>query len=252
MKEQTNIISLNNVTKRFGDKTIIDGLNLEIPKNKITVIIGGSGHGKSTIIKLILGFITPEEGEIIIDGKNLLTLDKKMKSEMLKKIGMCFQYSALFDSMSVFDNVAFALREHRKDMTKQEISNRVTTMLNRLGLYNIEDKSPAELSGGMRKRVGVARSVMLDPKIMIFDEPESGLDPITTTAIGDLMVEMRDQFDMTCLSISHHIQNSKRIADKLAMLYNGKIIAEATPNQVDEVDNPILQQFIHGQVEGPF
>ena len=165
---------------------------------------------------------------------------------------MCFQYSALFDSMSVFDNVAFALREHRKDMSKQEVQERVTSMLNRLGLYDIEDKNPAELSGGMRKRVGVARSVMLDPKIMIFDEPESGLDPITTTAIGDLMVEMRDQFGMTCVSISHHIPNSKRIADKLAMLYKGKIIAEATPENVDTVDNPILQQFIHGQVEGPF
>ncbi len=246
------MIQLKNVSKSFGTKTVIDGLNLEIPRNKVTVIMGGSGHGKSTIIKLILGFIKPDAGEIIIDGVNPLTLSKKKRTEMLKMIGMSFQYSALFDSMNVYENVAFALREHHKHFSEKEISERVTNILNRLGLYDIENKMPSELSGGMKKRVGVARAVMMDPQIMIFDEPESGLDPITTTAIGDLMMEMRDEFNMTCLSISHHIPNSKRIGDKLAMLYQGKIIAEGSPGELEAQSNPILQQFINGRVEGPF
>ncbi|MBF0286841.1 MAG: ATP-binding cassette domain-containing protein [SAR324 cluster bacterium] len=246
------MIQLKNVTKSFGTKIVIDDLNLEIPRNKVTVIMGGSGHGKSTIIKLILGFIKPDAGEIIIDGINPLTLSKKERRDMLKMIGMSFQYSALFDSMSVYENVAFALREHHKHLSETEISERVVNILNRLGLYDIEDKMPSELSGGMKKRVGVARAVMLNPKIMIFDEPESGLDPITTTAIGNLMIEMRDEFNMTCLSISHHIPNSNRIGDKLAMLYRGKIIAEGSPEELQKLPNPILQQFINGRVEGPF
>ncbi len=246
------MIELRHVTKSFGPKTVIDDLNLDMEENQITVIMGGSGHGKSTIVKLILGFIRPESGEIIVDGVDILQLNKKQRTEMLKKIGMCFQYSALFDSMTVFENVAFALREHRKDLSQQEIGKRVTRILNRLGLYDIEEKMPSELSGGMKKRVGVARAIMLEPKIMIFDEPESGLDPITTTAIGDLMMEMRDNFGMTCVSISHHIANSERVGDKLAMLYHGKIIAEGKPTALRRNPNPILQQFINGQVDGPF
>ena len=246
------IIQLKQVTKRFGDKTVINNLDLDIPENQITVIMGGSGHGKSTIIKLILGFIKPEAGEIIVDGTLINNLSKQEHTKILKKIGMCFQYSALFDSMNVYENVAFGLREHRKDLEEEVISEKVTSILNRLGLFNIEDKMPSELSGGMKKRVGVARAVMLDPKIMIFDEPESGLDPITTTAIGDLMMEMRDSFGMTCLSISHHIPNSMRVGNKLAMLYQGKIIASGSPESIKEHPNELLQQFINGRVEGPF
>ncbi|HCV84968.1 MAG TPA: ABC transporter ATP-binding protein [Deltaproteobacteria bacterium] len=246
------MIELIHVTKTFGSKKVIDDLCLKMPANKITVIMGGSGHGKSTIVKLILGFIMPDSGEIIVDEVNVLEMSKRHRVEVLKKTGMCFQYSALFDSMNVFENVAFALREHQKQLKESEIAERVTSTLNRLGLYDVEDKMPAELSGGMKKRVGVARALMMEPKIMIFDEPESGLDPITTTAIGNLMVEMRDNFGKTCISISHHIPNSMRVADKLAMLYQGKIIAEGSPGEIRENSNPILQQFINGKVNGPF
>lgn len=246
------MIYLKDVVKTFGNKMVIDHLNLEIPDNRITVIIGGSGHGKSTIIKLIMGFITPDSGEIIVDGTDVTRLGKREHTEFLKRIGMCFQYSALFDSMNVFENVAFALREHRKDLAEEQISEKVTDILNKLGLYQVEDKMPAELSGGMKKRVGVARAIMLHPKIMIFDEPESGLDPITTTAIGDLMMEMRDTFGMTCISISHNIENSTRVGDKIAMLYKGKIIAEGAPKELPHIKNEVLQQFINGRVDGPF
>lgn len=246
------MIDLIHVTKSFGRKTVIDDLSLHIPSNEITVIMGGSGHGKSTIIKLILGFIIPDSGEILVEGANVLQMNRQQRVEILKKTGMCFQYSALFDSMNVFENVAFALREHQKHLKEAEIAARVTSTLNRLGLYDVEDKMPAELSGGMKKRVGVARALMMEPTIMIFDEPESGLDPITTTAIGDLMTEMRDAFGKTCISISHHIPNSMRVANKLAMLYQGKIIAEGSPEEIRQNPNPILQQFINGQVEGPF
>jgi phospholipid/cholesterol/gamma-HCH transport system ATP-binding protein len=246
------MIDLIHVSKSFGEKKVIDNLSLHIPEKKITVIMGGSGHGKSTIIKLILGFITPDSGSIIVDGQDVLKLSKRERVAVLKKTGMCFQYSALFDSMSVFENVAFALREHQKQLQESQIAQRVTKTLNSLGLYDVEDKMPSELSGGMRKRVGVARALMMEPKIMIFDEPESGLDPITTTAIGNLMIEMRDDFGKTCISISHHIPNSMRVADKLAMLYQGKIIAEGSPEEIRADTNPILQQFVNGAVEGPF
>ena len=245
------IIQLKNLTKRFGSKVILDKINLDIPEKRITVVMGGSGHGKSTILKLIVGFLTPEEGEVIIDGQNVLNLPRQAKLEVQKKLGMSFQYSALFDSMSVFENVAFPLREHTK-LPENEIEDRVYTILERLGLPDVGTKMPSELSGGMKKRVGVARSIMMQPKIMLFDEPESGLDPITTTAIGDLILEMRDDFHMSCVVISHHLENTMRIADKVAMLYKSHFIAQGTPEEMKAHDDPVLQQFLKGEAQGPF
>lgn len=245
------MIRLEGVTMRFSGRTVLDTLELAVPRGKVTVVLGGSGHGKSTILKLIVGFMRPQAGQIWVDGRDVLKLSEDERAEVQKTIGMSFQYSALFDSMNVFDNVAFPLREHTK-LTEGEIAGRVQQILARLDLSGTGDKMPSDLSGGMKKRVGVARAIMLQPKIMLFDEPESGLDPITTTNIGDLIMEMRDAFHITCLVISHHLGNTRLIADKVCMLYKGKIIAEGTPAELDRMDNPVLQQFLHGASKGPF
>jgi phospholipid/cholesterol/gamma-HCH transport system ATP-binding protein len=245
------MIRLERVTMRFGEKVVLDDLNLEVPRGKVTVVLGGSGHGKSTILKLIVGFMRPQAGRIVIDGQDVLALSPAERLEVQKTIGMSFQYSALFDSMTVFDNVAFPLREHTR-LTEPEVAERVRQILNRLDLPGVGDKMPSDLSGGMKKRVGVARAIMLQPKIMLFDEPESGLDPITTTNIGELIMEMREDFKITCLVISHHLGNTRLIADKVCMLYKGKIIAEGAPPELEGMDNPVLQQFLHGASKGPY
>jgi phospholipid/cholesterol/gamma-HCH transport system ATP-binding protein len=245
------MVHLEKVTMAFGDRVVLDAVELKVPRGKITVVMGGSGSGKSTILKLIVGFIFPSAGKIWIDGQDVLKLTRDRRVEVQKSIGMSFQYSALFDSMTVFDNVAFPLREHTR-LTEPEIGERVAAMLERLGLPGIEDKMPSDLSGGMKKRVGVARAIMLQPKIMLFDEPESGLDPITTTSIAELIMEMRDSFHITCLVISHNLQSTRLIADKVCMLYKGRIIAEGTPADLDANPDPILQQFLNGRAQGPY
>lgn len=245
------MIWLDGVTKRFGDRTVLDNLQLQVPRGRVTVVMGGSGHGKSTILKLIVGFMRPESGRILIDGEDVLALSDAERLEVQKKIGMSFQYSALFDSMTVYENCAFPLREHTR-LREAEIRERVRSMLARLDLQGSEDKMPADLSGGMRKRVGVARAIMLQPTIMLFDEPESGLDPITTTSIGELIMGMRDDFHITCLVISHNLANTMNIGDKVCMLYKGRIIAEGSPAELRDNPDPVLQQFLHGRAEGPY
>ncbi len=245
------MIHLEHITMAFGNRTILNDIDLKVPRGKITVVMGGSGSGKSTTLKLIVGFIHPNQGQIWIDGQDVLKMSREERLEVQKSIGMSFQYSALFDSMTVFDNVAFPLREHTK-LDEPEIRRRVIAMLERLGLPGVEDKMPSDLSGGMKKRVGVARAIMLQPKIMLFDEPESGLDPITTTSIAELIMEMRDSFRITCLVISHNLQSTRMIADKVCMLYKGKIIAEGSPAELDANPDPVLQQFLHGRAKGPY
>jgi phospholipid/cholesterol/gamma-HCH transport system ATP-binding protein len=246
------MIHLDHVTMAYDDHIILDDIDLRVPSGKITVVMGGSGHGKSTILKLIVGFIYPRSGGITIDGRDVLAMSPDERRDMQKTtIGMSFQYSALFDSMTVFDNVAFPLREHTR-LTEDEIRARAREVLQRLGLPDTEDKMPSDLSGGMKKRVGVARAIMLQPKIMLFDEPESGLDPVTTASIGELIMEMRDDFRITCLVISHNLENTMHIADKVSMLYKGQIIAEGTPAELHANQDPVLQQFLQGRSEGPY
>jgi phospholipid/cholesterol/gamma-HCH transport system ATP-binding protein len=245
------MIHLDHITMSYDDHMVLDDINLQVPKGKVTVVMGGSGHGKSTILKLIVGFVEPQQGRILIDGKNVLKLRPLERQEVRKTIGMSFQYSALFDSMTVFENVAFPLREHTK-LKEPEIESRVEDILTRLSLPGIGGKMPSDLSGGMKKRVGVARAIMLQPKIMLFDEPESGLDPVTTASIGELIMEMRDNFNITCLVISHNMESTMRIGDKVCMLYKGHIIAEGAPDEMFANPNPVLQQFLHGRSEGPY
>lgn len=245
------MVRLDDVTKRFGDRTILDGLHLDVPTGRITVVMGGSGSGKSTVLKLIMGFMPPEGGRIWLDGEDVLQLNPRQRMERQKKIGMSFQYSALFDSMTVFDNCAFPLREHTR-LSEAEIADRVADVLHRVGLPGVEGKMPSELSGGMKKRVGVARAIILQPKIMLFDEPESGLDPVTTTAIDELIMELRDTMGITCLVISHNIASSLLIGDKLCMLHRGRIIAEGDGEGFSHHPNPIVQQFLAGRAHGPY
>ncbi|MBI3993965.1 MAG: ATP-binding cassette domain-containing protein [Candidatus Lambdaproteobacteria bacterium] len=245
------MILMDHVIKRFGARTVLDDLELRVTRGKVTVVMGGSGHGKSTILKLIMGFMPPDAGRIFIDGTDLGTLSADARRAVRKTIGMSFQYSALFDSMTVYDNVAFPLREHTR-LHEQEIRERVLAMLKRLDLPGIEDKMPSDLSGGMKKRVGVARAIMLQPKIMLFDEPESGLDPVTATSMAELIMELRDAFHITCLVISHNLATSMQIADNVCMLYKGRIIAEGSPAAIQTDTNPVWQQFLHGRSHGPF
>ena len=250
-KSARNMIHLDHITMSYDGHMVLDDINLQVPKGKVTVVMGGSGHGKSTILKLIVGFVEPQQGRILIDGKDVLKLRPLERQEVRKTIGMSFQYSALFDSMTVYENVAFPLREHTK-LKEPEIESRVEDILTRLSLPGTGDKMPSDLSGGMKKRVGVARAIMLQPKIMLFDEPESGLDPVTTASIGELIMEMRDNFNITCLVISHNMASTMRIADKVCMLYKGHIIAEGAPEEMFANPNPVLQQFLHGRSEGPY
>ena len=245
------MIWLEGVTMRYGSKVVLDQIDLRVPRGKVTVVMGGSGHGKSTVLKLIVGFMRPQGGRIWIDGQSVLELSDAERLEVQKKIGMSFQYSALFDSMTVYENCAFPLREHTR-LGEPEIRERVSEALTRLGLPGVEDKMPSDLSGGMKKRVGVARAIMLQPKIMLFDEPESGLDPITTTSIGELIMSMRDDFRITCLVISHNLANTMMIGDKVCMLYKGRIIAEGSPDELRANADPVLQQFLHGRADGPY
>lgn len=237
------MIRLVNLNKSFRSQHVLQDLNLTIPSGQTTVIIGLSGGGKSVLLKHIMGLIRPDSGEIWIDDEELNRLRERDLYRVRKRFGMLFQEGALFDSMSVGDNVAFPLREHRK-MTHSEIIRVVAEKLALVGLSGIEEKMPSELSGGMRKRVALARAIALDPDILLFDEPTTGLDPIMTSSIDRLIIETQQRFQMTCVVISHDIQSVFRIAHNIAMLYEGKIIEVGTPEVFRQSSNPVVQDFL--------
>jgi phospholipid/cholesterol/gamma-HCH transport system ATP-binding protein len=244
------MIKLVDIHKSFHRQKVLDGLNLEIDSGKITVIIGQSGGGKSVLLKHIIGLIRPDKGEVLVDGVDIARLNDRRLNEIRKNFGMLFQEAALFDSMTVGENVAFPLNEHTR-LTRRQILEIVDQKLLQVGLRDVAHKMPSELSGGMRKRVGLARAMALDPKIILFDEPTTGLDPITADAIDRLIVDTQKHTKATCIAISHDIESTFKIADTVAMLYQGKIIAVGTPGEVKSAENPALQQFIQGKAEGP-
>jgi phospholipid/cholesterol/gamma-HCH transport system ATP-binding protein len=244
------MIKLVDIHKSFHRQKVLDGLNLEIDSGKITVIIGQSGGGKSVLLKHIIGLIRPDKGEVLVDGVDIARLNDRRLNEIRKNFGMLFQEAALFDSMTVGENVAFPLNEHTR-LTRRQILEIVDQKLLQVGLRDVAHKMPSELSGGMRKRVGLARAMALDPKIILFDEPTTGLDPITADAIDRLIVDTQKHTKATCVAISHDIESTFKIADTVAMLYQGKIIAVGTPGEVKSGENPALQQFIQGKAEGP-
>ncbi|BBD08834.1 ABC transporter ATP-binding protein [Desulfovibrio ferrophilus] len=244
------IIELKNIRKRFGDHEVLKGLELAIRPGTVSVIIGGSGGGKSVLLKHVIGLLKPDEGQVFVDGQDTVPLSERELTEIRKKFGVLFQEAALFDSMNVEENVAFPLVEHTK-LSAAEIQRVVAEKLASVGLSGQGPKMPSELSGGMRKRVGLARAVALDPKIVLFDEPTSGLDPVMGANINDLILRTRDEFGATCVVISHDIQATFAIADEIFMLYDGKIIASGTPESIKDSQDPVVQQFIQGKAEGP-
>jgi phospholipid/cholesterol/gamma-HCH transport system ATP-binding protein len=244
------MIELIDVHKSFGKQHVLRGVHLDIEDGKTTVIIGKSGGGKSVLLKHIIGLLQPDSGQVLIDGFDITKLNDKGLNEIRKKFGMLFQEAALFDSMTVGENVAFPLREHTK-LKEGEIRDIVADRLKAVGLTGIEQKLPSELSGGMRKRVGLARAIALHPQIVLFDEPTTGLDPVMTEAINQLIMETQNKLHLTCVVISHDLGSIFKISNKIAMLYEGEIIAYGTPDEIKSSPNPVIVQFLSGSTVGP-
>ena len=244
-------IRLKNLHKRFGDKVVLNGLNLDVQKGESVVIIGGSGSGKSVSLKCLLGLLTPDGGDIQIDGKSIIGISEDDRDEINKKFGMLFQHAALFDSMTVLNNVTFGLTRG-KGVSAEEAETIAYRKLEQVGLdKSFAHRIPAELSGGQRKRVGLARAVALEPEIILFDEPTTGLDPVMGDIINELIVECTRDLGATTLTITHDMASSRIIADRIAMLYQGKIVWAGPRDKVDISGDPRVDQFINGRTEGP-
>jgi phospholipid/cholesterol/gamma-HCH transport system ATP-binding protein len=244
-------ISLRGVKKAFGKQEVARGIDLDVERGSVTVVIGLSGAGKSVLLKLISGLLEPDEGTIAIGDQELTKLDRKQKLALRGRFGIVFQHGALFDSMTTFDNVAFPLREHTK-LTAPEIEAKVMKALDDVGLDEHRDKFPAQLSGGMRKRAGLARALIGEPEFLLYDEPTTGLDPIRTASIDSLILGTQERNPrLTSVVISHDMGATFRIADRIAMLYEGRIIAEGTPDEMRTSDDARVRQFVDGKQEGP-
>jgi phospholipid/cholesterol/gamma-HCH transport system ATP-binding protein len=244
-------IELKGVHKRFGRKVVLDGVDLTVEKGESMVIIGGSGSGKSVTLKCILGLITPDKGSIKVDGREVTRLTGRAREEVNRKFGMLFQSAALFDSLKVWENVAFALIQGR-GLARAKAKDIAIEKLAKVGLGpEVGELSPSELSGGMQKRVGLARAIAAEPEIIFFDEPTTGLDPIMADVINDLIVDTVKDMGVTTLSITHDMASARKIADKVSMIYKGKIIWSGRKEDIDNSGNAFVDQFIHGRAEGP-
>ncbi|MCM0082743.1 ABC transporter ATP-binding protein [Geomonas sp. Red32] len=244
------MIKLERVTKSFGSQVVLDELDLEIETGLITAIIGPSGEGKSVLLKHMIGLLKPETGTVTVDGEEISGMGRTALNRVREKFGMLFQNAALFDSLTVFENVAFPLQEKTK-LSDAEIAQRVRESLSHVGLPDVERKYPDELSGGMKKRVGLARALLMDPAIILFDEPTTGLDPVICRAIHQMIKETHGRFGYTAVVVSHEIPEIFDISDRVAVLYRGKIIESGTPGQVQGSANPVVRQFISGSLDGP-
>ena len=244
-------IKISGLKKAFGKKVVLDGVDLDIHKGESLVVIGGSGTGKSVLIKCIQGLLTPEQGSILVDEKEVVGISQHEKEKLHSKMGMLFQGGALFDSLTVWENVAFGLLENKK-MNRKNAKNEAIRVLRQVGLApDVADLAPSELSGGMQKRVGLARAIATRPEIIFFDEPTTGLDPIMSDVINDLIIESVKGLGATALTITHDMASARKIADRIAMLYKGKIIWQGTVKEMDKTDNPYVCQFINGCSQGP-
>ncbi|MBC7543678.1 MAG: ABC transporter ATP-binding protein [Candidatus Sericytochromatia bacterium] len=244
------VVEFRNVNKSFGSQHVLKNVSCKIVRGKTTVIIGPSGTGKSVFIKLLVGLLRPDSGSILIDGVDITKLPERDLFTIRKKFGMLFQDGALFDSMTVFDNIAFPIRQHTS-LTEEEVSDAVASKLAQVGLPHAHHKLPSELSGGMRKRVGLARAIALEPDIVLFDEPNSGLDPVMSDAIDKLILRMQQELGLTFIVISHDLPGTFQIADYIGMLFKSELIAFGTADEIRHADNPILQQFFARSAEGP-
>jgi len=244
------MIEVQNVHRWFGSHHVLSGINLQIREGETLVIIGRSGCGKSVLLKIMMGILEPDQGEIIINGVNLHQLGLRELDQFRLKLGMLFQGAALFDSLTVCENVGFSLFEHTH-LSVSTIRDKVREKLALVGLEGIEDKMPADLSGGMKKRVGLARAICNEPKIILYDEPTTGLDPINADAINELILAMQQRLKVTSLVVTHDMTSAYKVANRIAMLYEGKIIIVGTPDEIKHSDNPVVQQFITGSAKGP-
>ncbi|MBI4967287.1 MAG: ATP-binding cassette domain-containing protein [Rhodospirillales bacterium] len=244
-------IELRDVHKAFGPKVVLDGLSLTVGKGESVVVIGGSGTGKSVMLKCVLGLLVPEKGSIKVDGQEVLGMDPAEREEVLRKFGMLFQGSALFDSLPVWENVAFGLIQGRR-MERTKARDKAIEKLAQVGLGpEVGELSPAELSGGMQKRVALARAIAAEPEIIFFDEPTTGLDPIMADVINNLIIKCVRELGASALSITHDMASARKIADRIAMIYKGKIVWQGPTKTIDQSGNPYVDQFIHGRAEGP-
>jgi phospholipid/cholesterol/gamma-HCH transport system ATP-binding protein len=244
------MVQVIDLHKSFHHKSVLRGVDLEIQEGETMVIIGGSGSGKSVLLKHIIGLLYPDRGRVIVDQQDLALLDNKGLNAFRRKFGMLFQYAALFDSLTVWENVGFSLKQHTSK-TDNEIKEIAGEKLAMVGLKDVEDLMPSELSGGMKKRVGLARAIASEPRILLYDEPTTGLDPIMADVINDLIVKLKEQLRITSVAITHDMVSAYKIADRIAMLYLGKIEEIGTPDEIRQSQNPVVHQFVTGSAVGP-
>ncbi len=243
-------IKVDRVTKRYGNRTILDAITLDVYEGETLAILGGSGSGKSTLLRLMMGTVKPNGGDVIAFGKSLGGMDDAALENYRKSVGVLFQSAALFNSMSIKDNVALPLREHT-DLPEENIEIQVTIKLEMVGLREHGDKMPSELSGGMKKRAGLARAMAMDPRILFYDEPSAGLDPVTSAEIDELIMGMNKKLGVTSVVVTHEMDSAFRIADRMVLLDRGKFIVSGTPQEMKDNPDPLVRQFIYGLTTGP-
>lgn len=246
----TSLVELRNVTFGYGDRVILDKVSLRVPRGKVTALMGASGGGKTTVLRLIGGQNRAQQGEVLFDGDDVSRMDLQQLYQARRRMGMLFQFGALFADLNVFENVAFPLREHT-DLTEELVRDVVLMKLNAVGLRGARDLMPSEVSGGMARRVALARSIVLDPELVMYDEPFAGLDPISLGTAAQLIRRLNDSLGITSIVVSHDLEETFQIADQVVILANGGIAAQGTPEEVKRSTDPLVQQFVQAQAEGP-
>jgi phospholipid/cholesterol/gamma-HCH transport system ATP-binding protein len=242
------MIEMIDLHKAFGPKVVLEGFSLRVEEGDTVALVGFSGAGKSVALKHIVGLIQPDRGTVRVDGQDVPSLSRPQLYELRRKVGYVFQFAALFDSMTIAENLAMGLIKHG-GFSKDEIEERITDSLQRVELEGYEERFPAELSGGQRKRAGLARAIAFGPKYLLYDEPTSGLDPVTTTVIDRLILKMRDELGVTSLVITHDMGSAYRISDRIAMLYDGRVLEEGTPEEIQASNHPVVKGFVEGRPE---
>lgn len=244
------MIKIKNIYKTFQKHPVFKGLDLNVEEGESLVVIGRSGCGKSVLLKHMIGLLRPDKGEVWVDGEEITKFEPRRLIELRKKFGMLFQSAALFDSLTVFENVGFQMIEF-SDKSEKEIRERVNECLKMVGLGDIADAYPGELSGGMKKRVGLARALSMNPEIILFDEPTTGVDPVTGDMINKLIRQLHDKLNITSVTVTHDMKSANHIADRIAMLYDKRIIATGTPEELENTSDPVVRQFMTGSADGP-
>ncbi len=248
--DNSQVIQIRHLEKSYGKLHVLKGIDLDVHHGETLVIIGRSGCGKSVLLKHVIALEQPDEGTVAVEDQDLATLRRRQLYQLRLRFGMLFQNSALFDSLTVAENVGLALTQHTQK-SSDEIDTIVSEKLEMVGMKGTESKLPSELSGGMKKRVSLARAIAFEPDYILFDEPTTGLDPITADAINDLIVDLGDQLSVTSIAVTHDMKSAYKIADRIVMLHEGKIIKSGTPSEIEHSDDPIIHQFINGLADGP-